>query len=471
MQERSLWRTQKLLNKSILQTLFGFLFALALLISLHELGHYSVARWCGVRVLRFSIGFGKPLLKWQRTEGGTEWVLAAIPLGGYVNLFGDGPDGVPQTERGVAFKHKLLWQRAAIVAAGPIVNLLLAVLLYAAVSLIGSQEVVARLGEPPAQSQAALAGVRDGDKVTALLMGESEVAVMSLPDLRWQLIRAAAAQESVRLLVSRGGGSKELAFRLDAEKSNFDDAWFRQLGLRLPDTAAVMGEVVAGGSAEAGGLRSGDEVQAVNGAPVKYASEFRALIRQSPGKPLVLSVLRNGKTETLNVTPKAVKEPSASSGSNPSTAFGRIEASVGAPPEMVLVQRGVLESVVYGAQQTWGMSTLTLRMLGKMLIGEASLKQISGPLTIADYAGKSVAVGLTAYLLFLAAISVSLGVLNLLPIPLLDGGRLLYYAAEAALRRPIPEAWEALGQRIGLAALAGLMMIALFNDISRYVIN
>jgi regulator of sigma E protease len=446
------------------QTIFGFLFALGVLITLHEFGHYGVGRLCGVRVLRFSLGFGKPLLKWQAAEGTTEWVLAPIPLGGYVNFFGDGPLEVPQTERHLAFKHKPLWQRAAIVAAGPIVNLLLAVCLYAAVSLLGTQEIAPVLGEPPAQSTAAAAGVRDGDKVTGLIVADIEKPVMSLPDLRWQLIRAAAAEEPVRLVVSRSGGSKELSFALDSNKANFDDAWFRQLGLRLPDTAAVIGAVLAGGAAEQGGLRSGDEITSVDGVPLKFASEFRARVRESAGKSLELGVTRLGRVESIKVTPRAVKE-----GSGP--AIGLVGAAVGLPPEMVQVQRGVFDSLVHGVEQTWSMSTLTLRMLGKMLTGQASLKQISGPLTIADYAGKSVAVGLTAYLLFLAAISVSLGVLNLLPIPLLDGGRLLYYAAEAALRRPIPEAWEALGQRIGLAALAGLMMIAFFNDFSRYVVN
>jgi regulator of sigma E protease len=446
------------------QTVLAFIFAIGVLITLHELGHYSVARFFGVRVLRFSIGFGKPLLKWQRGPDSTEWVLAAIPLGGYVKMLDEREGAVPPEQLHLAFTRKPLAQRAAIVAAGPLVNLLVAVVLYAAVSVVGTPEISPLLGEPPEATAAARAGVRDGDVAQALIVGSSEREVASLQQLRWQLVRAAASGDSVVLVVNRRGSLRELPLEVSAGNATFDDVWFRQLGIRLPDTPAVLGEVMPSGAAASAGLLTGDEVKRVNGKEINSAAELRLLVRMSAGQRLETEVLRGGAKLNLTLTPRRVKDPSGAE-------IGRIEAAVGIPPATVLVQRSVVDALSYGVEQTWAMSTLTLRMIGKMLIGQASIKQVSGPLTIADYAGKSAAFGLLAYLLFMAAVSVSLGVLNLVPIPLLDGGHLLYYAAEALLGRPVPPVWEAAGQRIGIFALFALMAVALFNDFSRYVLQ
>lgn len=447
-----------------MQTILAFIFAIGVLITLHELGHYSVARLFGVRVLRFSIGFGKPLLKWQRSPESTEWVLAAIPLGGYVKMLDEREGTVAPEQLHLAFTRKPLAQRAAIVAAGPLVNLLVAVILYAAVSIVGTPEISPILGEPPEASAAARAGVRDGDIAQALIVGSSEREVASLQQLRWQLVRAAASGDSAILVVQRRGSLKELPLEISAGNATFDDAWFRQLGIRLPDTAAVLGEVMASGAASAAGLIIGDEVKRINGKEITTAAELRLLVRMSAGKRLDVEVLRGDAKVNLTLIPRSAKDASG-------TEIGRIEAVVGIAPATVLVQRSPFDAISYGVEQTWAMSTLTLRMIGKMLIGQASIKQVSGPLTIADYAGKSAAFGLLAYLLFMAAVSVSLGVLNLLPIPLLDGGHLLYYAAEALLGKPVPPVWEAAGQRIGIFALFALMAVALFNDFSRYVLQ
>jgi regulator of sigma E protease len=448
-------------------TLAAFVLALGLLIAVHEYGHYRMAVACGVKVLRFSIGFGKPLIRWQPKGSATEFVIAAFPLGGFVRMLDEREAPVADAERHLAFNTQPLRSRVAIVAAGPVANLLLAVVLYAAVNWSGMQLPAPILARPDAGSIAEHAGLIGGEKIQrAGFDGGQLQDVESFEDLRWFLTRGALEGQDVRLVVtgparSTGGDVLLKLSDMDASEANAD--LFRKIGVVGPFTRPVIGEVVVGAAADKAGLRDGDVVRQVGSVPVVDGQQLRQLIRSSVlnGKtvPAVWKITRAGTELEVTVTPETRQEGEF--------LIGRIGAYVGAMPELVTVKYGVADGLWRGMVRTWDVSVLTLRMMGKMLIGEASLKNLSGPLTIADYAGKSAGMGLTQYLLFLALISVSLGVLNLLPLPVLDGGHLMYYLWEGIMGRPVPDAWMERLQRGGVAILLVMMSIALFNDITR----
>ncbi len=451
----------------MITTVLAFLLTLGVLIVIHEYGHYRVAVACGVRVLRFSVGFGRVLWRWQRRPDSTEFVVCALPLGGYVRMLDEREGEVPPAWREQAFNRKSLGRRAAIVAAGPLANLALAVLLYAAAHWIGIQEPKAVLGPPVAGSLAERAGQRAGDWVQAVAEegGEFE-PVASLVDLRWQVTQAALRREALLLQVSdaQGRGLRTLRLeltRLDA--GDIDAATLRRIGLGAPYSEPVLGKLAPEGPAAQAGLRAGDRVFDVDGQPLNDATTLRERIRAAVqggrAQTMRWRVEREGRLLDMEVTPRVVRENG--------TDLGRIDAYVGAAPAMVTVRHGPLEGVVQGARRTWEVSVLTVKMIGRMLTGEASLRNLSGPLTIADYAGQSVQQGLAYYLGFLALVSVSLGVLNLLPLPMLDGGHLMYYIFEGATGRPVSEAWLARLQRGGIAVLLAMMSVALFNDVAR----
>ena len=451
-------------------TLLSFVVALGLLIAIHEYGHYKVAVLCGIKVLKFSIGFGKPIYSWRLKGKPTEFSIGMLPLGGYVKMLDEREAPVDAAERHLAFNTQPLKYRAAVVAAGPIANLLLAIFLYSALNWSGLQEPKAVLASPVAGSVAEKAGLRGMELVKeAGFEGEAMAQVRSFEDLRWRLMQGALNGRNLRLAVSSNNSSDTnpstrevlLVFQ-DFKASEVDAQFFRSIGIVGPWTTPVIGTVVADGPAAKAGLQAGDVVRRVGQTQIVDGQQLRQVIRASGNTATAgqtWQIDRDTRLLDLQMMPRIVNEGKIS--------VAKIDASVGAPPEFVTVRYGVFEGLWQGVVRTWESSVLTLKMMGKMLIGEASLKNLSGPLTIADYAGKSASIGLTAYLLFLAAISVSLGVLNLLPLPVLDGGHLLYYLWEAVTGKSVSDAWMEGLQRGGIAILLCMMSVALFNDVTR----
>ena len=454
----------------MITTVLAFLLTLAVLIVVHEYGHYRVAVACGVKVLRFSIGFGRVIWRHQKSPQHTEFVLSALPLGGYVRMLDEREGPVAPAELGQAFNRKSLRQRVAIVAAGPLANLLLAVLLYAASHWIGVDEPRAVLSAPAAGSLAERAGMRSGDLVKAWQATDGEwIEVRSLNDLRWQLTQHLVNGEPMQLRVGaadKAANQPVRHVRLGLDElgaQEMDAALMKRIGLGAAFSEPVLGDVKTGGPAAAAGLRSADRVLKVDGSAVSDAQALRERIRNavrdSAAQPMAWQVQRDGQLLTLTVTPRVVRDGDR--------LIGRIDAFVGAAPALVRVQLGPLDGLSQGLARTWEVSALTLRMIGRMLIGQASLKTLSGPLTIADVAGQSVQQGLAYYLGFLALVSVSLGVLNLLPLPMLDGGHLMYYLFEGLTGRPVSDRWLERLQRGGIAVLLLMMSVALFNDVAR----
>ena len=444
--------------------LAAFVIVLGVLIVVHELGHYLVARWCGVRVLRFSVGFGRPL--WQRRLGrdGTEWAIGAFPLGGYVKMLDEREGEVAPDELHRAFNRQTVGKRSLIVAAGPAANFALAIALYWAVFMHGSEELLPILGTPPAGSPAAVAQIANGELVRAV--GGQPVATWG--DLRWMLVQKAVDGDSVNLEVvseQREVAVRRLELRAAAEQGWQGDA-LERLGIRFfrPDLPPVIGRVIAGSPGERAGMRAADEVLAIDGAEIGNWLEFVAVVRDAAGRTLHIEILRDGRPLAVDVVPESVSE------------HGRRVGKIGvAVADSRDSQREVKTFVRYGffaaggkaLVETWDKSVFTLVMLGRMLTGEVSWRNLSGPVTIADYAGRSARLGIDQFIRFMALVSISLGVLNLLPIPVLDGGHLLYHAIEVVRRRPLSERAMEIAQQIGLSILFVLMAFAFYNDMNR----
>jgi len=436
-------------------TLLAFALAIGILVTFHELGHYWVARLCGVRVLRFSVGFGKVLAR-RVDRHGTEWAVSAIPLGGYVQMLDQPPSGASAREAAEAFDTQPVGRRFAIVAAGPVFNLILAAALYAGLYAVGVEEPAPILAQPAAGSPAELAGVQAGDRVQAVNGQPTE----SWGQTRWALLTALADGGDPVLIdvVPVQGGQARRELRLPGLADPGDA--IAMAGLTLRAQPVVRG-VQPGSPGDEAGLRLGDQIVGITDQDAPNLGALIETIQRHPGETLALSVQRDGVALSLTITPRAdLREDGVR--------IGRIDVQLGADIEQVAVRYGVLDSVWRGVLRMVDTAGFSLRMMGRMLTGEASWRNISGPVTIADYAGQTARIGLAAYVAFLALVSVSLGVLNLLPIPMLDGGHLLYYLIEIVRGRPTPDRWLELGQRIGMVLLAGLMGLALFNDAARH---
>ena len=445
---------------SFLHTLLWFLVAIGVLVVVHEFGHYLAARLAGVKVLRFSVGFGKPLFSRRFGPDQTEWSLSLLPFGGYVKMLDEREGDVPAAEAHRSFNRATVWRRIGIVIAGPLANFLLAIVFYWALFLHGLPAMKPLIGEPPAGTPAAHAGLTAGDEIR-LINGTD---TPSFQDVRLTLLRAGVAGESVTLELV-GGRSVQL----DApsmQNENLDQDTLRPLGIVRfdPEIEPVIGKLSPYGAASRAGFQTGDRLLAVDGKPVANWQGWVEVIRQHPAKSLRIEYQRQGRSGVLTVTPDAVEEA------------GQRVGKIGAGPQvdeavfaslMTEVSYGPLEALWQGAVKTWDMSVFTLEMMGRMVVGQVSWKNLSGPLTIADYAGQSAALGWISFVGFLALVSVSLGVLNLLPVPMLDGGHLMYYVAEVLTGRPVSERTMEIGGRIGMTLLLLLMSFALFNDLQR----
>lgn len=450
----------------LLDYVLPFLLALGILIVVHEFGHYSVARLCGVKVLRFSLGFGKPLLMRRFGPDQTEWVLSAFPLGGYVKMLDEREAPVPAHEQHRAFNRQTVWRRIAIVAAGPLANFVLAIALYWGLYVGGVEELRPRLGPPVAASLAEQAGFADGDVVRSV----DGRPVQTWQEFRWELINDALDKRVV--VIETINDTREIVFRkLDLSAATVDQDKqdiATQVGLTLqrPKLPAVLGKLSPGGAAEAAGLREGDRVVRIGEKTVEDWTELVMAVREAPGQTLEAEVVRDGGAFVTRIVPVSVEENGR--------AIGRIGVGV-ADAEgrrelmFVTVRYDSLDALGKGLRQTWDTAALSLSVMGRMIVGEVSVKNLSGPVTIADFAGQSARMGLSHYIKFLALISISLGVLNLLPVPVLDGGHLLYYVIEIIKGGPVSERVMEIGQQIGMALLAALMAFAFYNDINRLV--
>lgn len=450
---------------SVLFSAFFFILTLGILITFHEFGHFWVARKLGVKVLRFSVGFGRPL--WRRVSGPdrTEYVIAALPFGGYVKMLDEREGEVPEEELPRAFNRQPLARRTAIVAAGPVFNFILAVAVYWLVFMLGIGGYKPIVESVAPDSLAAEGGFQSNDlilEVNGKPVKSWNSAVLALVDSALQgtvvavKVRTEEGSEVERTLVMRS-----VSAQLD-RGNLLETVGITPRRVKIPP---VIDRLTPGGAAEAAGLQPGDVILTANGEPVHDWAAWVEIVRAHPEQALEVEVERDGRVLRLMLTPDAVQGDGA--------VIGRIGARVAPPPkalleELTVIERyGVLESLIKAGKKTWEVSLLTLKMLQQMLLGDVSLSNLSGPISIAQYAGDSASIGLVPFLVFLAIVSISLGVLNLLPIPILDGGHLLYYLIEFIKGSPVSAEAEAMGQKIGIAVILLLMTVAFYNDLAR----
>jgi regulator of sigma E protease len=447
----------------------AFLVAIAILVAVHEFGHYWVAKRLGFKVLRFSIGFGRPLfMRVGRDADRTEYCLAAIPLGGYVKLLDEREGEVAPAELHRSFTRRPVLQRIAVLVAGPAMNLLFAVVLYSVLAMIGTEEARPLVGAVRPASPAAIAGLRHGDEIVRV----GDQAVADTEELQIQLMRQFAADGAVPVTVRRDGNELALTLQVTADRHPLTEPGrlLPGLGFDLATWHAdshVL-EAPAGSAGAAAGLQAGDALLSVDGVPVGNNSEFVAAVSRSAGRSIRIEIERKGSRQVIVAPVPTVMDQGL--------AVGRLgimldeEGKRTWPPGALFTRRsGPLDAVVVGVQRTWSMSALTVQMLWRVATGQVSAKNISGPISIAEGAGISAFLGFSVFLSFLAVISISLGVLNLIPVPLLDGGQIVYQLVEAAKGSPLSERAQLLGQQVGIALLVMLMSLAFYNDISRHL--
>lgn len=455
-------------------TVISFILTLGILIAVHEYGHFQVAKWCGVRILKFSIGFGQPI--WAKKIGAdqTEFILAAIPLGGFVKMLDerefdedDSPKETYTEEQLVrAFNRQSVFKRIAIVIAGPAANLILAIALYWLLFMMGVSGMKPVIGRVADHSPAAEASLAIGQTIQKI--NGKEVA--SWQEVSWTLLNQSLNSSNVE--VQTISDNQEIhVHQLNLSKLNLDNPSKDSLGVLglttyQPDITPRIGEVLKNSPAYLAGFKTDDLVLSVGNTKVKVWDDFVSEIRLNPNKPLDVLVLRNSTETKLTVNP----EPDVENGKT----VGRIGAAFKIEQSeldkiFITKNYSATEAFTKAIEKTWTTSTFTLKMLGRMVTGQASWKGISGPVTIASYAGQSAHMGIKVFIGFLALISISLGVLNLLPIPVLDGGHLMYYMVEIFTRKPVPEAVIIIGQKVGISLLGLMMVIAFYNDINRLI--
>jgi len=448
----------------MLYTIGITLVTLAILIAVHEFGHFWVARRCGVRVLQFSIGFGPALLRW-RDSLGTQYSIAAIPLGGFVKMLDEREGEVPAADLGAAFNRKPVLQRIAVVSAGPLANFILAVAVYWGLFMAGESGYAPVIGEVEAGSPADLAGLEAGQEIIAVDGAETP----TWQALSFRLLDRIGDTGSIALAAKYPGSDVVYESQAHVERwlsGEEQPDLFGGLGITLytPDVPPVVGQVVEGGAADLAGIQPGDRVITADGVPMPLWMDWVDYVRARPGTPIEVEYQRGGQLRRVSIVPEAAVDDSGET-------LGRVGLGVELPemPQELLrtFERGPVEALGAAVQRTGELAAFTLNSIKKMIIGLISPKNLSGPITIAKVASASAKSGLEAYLSFLALLSVSLGVLNLLPIPVLDGGHLLFYFAELLAGRPVPEKIQALGYQLGLFLVLGIMFLALYNDFSR----
>jgi regulator of sigma E protease len=446
----------------------AFLVAISILVAVHEFGHYWVAKKLGFKVLRFSIGFGKPLLtRVGKDPDRTEYCLAAIPLGGYVRLLDEREGDVAPSELHRSFTRRPISHRIAVLLAGPAMNLLFASLLYAILAMVGTEIVKPVVGQVRLDSPAAVAGLQRGDQIVRV----GQRNVNDTEELQIALIRQFSDDGLIPLRVRRDGIERPVTLRVTADRRALTEPGKLLPGLGFDlatwNAATSIESVPAGSAGALAGLRPGDRLLAVDGQPIANSSAFRSIVGGAANHDISIEVERHGERLRMVAAVPRVTEEGRS--------IGRLGITLkeGAPvwpPGLVETHRsGPLDALFIGVKKTWEMSALTVQMLWRMLTGQVSAKNISGVVSIAEFAGISASLGAAAYMAFLAIISVSLGVLNLLPVPLLDGGQVIYQAVEAVKGSPLSERTQLFGQQIGIALLVVLMSLAFYNDISRHL--
>jgi regulator of sigma E protease len=451
-------------------TLLAFLFTLGLLITIHEYGHFQVARWCNVKVLKFSIGFGKPLWHKKIGKDQTEFVIAAIPLGGYVKLLDEqefvGSEEYAQHDMRRALNRQSIAKRMAIVLAGSIANLLLAILLYWWLFMMGVVGMKPVIGTVTDNSIAATASLKAGETIQKI----NGKAVTTWQDVRWLLLNESFKNKAIEVQAIDSDQTLHVhSLNLsNLKKDQLNEDILLGLGLNVyqPDIPARIGEVLKGSPADTAGLKTNDLILEINRVKVKIWEDFVREIRSNPDKPVAILFERGSEARSIVVKPEAIVENNKT--------IGRIGATFRIEQTelnklFVTTHYAPGTALVKSLEKTWDTSVFSLKMLGNMVIGQVSWKSMSGPVTIASYAGQSANMGIKTFIAFLALISISIGVLNLLPIPVLDGGHFMYYMAEIFTGKPVSQATMIMGQKIGFALLGSMMILALYNDINRLI--
>ncbi len=448
---------------SILQYIIWFIVAIAVLVTVHEFGHYWVAKKLGVKVLRFSIGFGRPLFSWRRGADNTEYVIAALPLGGYVKMLDESEGEVDEHERHRAFNQQRLSTRFAVVSAGPIANFLFAILAYALIFVVGVPAMKPVIGEIVPDSLADKAG---------MVAGKTIASVAGVETKSWQQVNEALLDNlfgaaNIELVLDDAGGSRSQhsiaieGFAAEMQRGSL----LGQIGIQplRPQVPATIGSVVDSGAAAQAGLQEGDTIISANGEEIRHWGQLVDLIVVSAGQSIDIDVLRDGSQIGLVIVPNETQR----GGQTVGFIGARVDVPEGFMNEYrIVIEHSLFDAIWQGIEKTWSISVLTVKFLFHMVIGQASIDNLSSPISIAQYAGDSADAGWLPFISFLAVVSISLGVLNLLPVPILDGGHLLFYIIEAVTGKPPSESFQAAGQQVGIVLIIMLMSVALYNDLA-----